>query len=232
MDRSDLGNRMKGYENAAKTALPRRMPVIIRLDGKAWHTWVKKIRAQKPFDERLMEVMGRTTQRLCESISGAVFAYTQSDEISILLHNYKRLSSQPWFGNEVQKMVSIAAAQASSLITLEYGIETMFDARVFVLPEAEVANVFIWRQQDCVRNSVQMLAQSMFSHKEMHCKNCSVLQEMMFQKDGTNWNNLPAYKKRGTCVYKKDGQWLIDREPPIFTKDRDFIEKHLAIIES
>ncbi len=229
MDNSSLGDRMKKYEAAAKTVLPCRMPVIVRLDGRAWHTWVKKINAQRPFDDRLMDVMARATKRLCESIQGAVFAYTQSDEISILLHNYKRLTSEPWFGNEIQKMVSISASQASSFVTLEYGVETMFDARVFVIPESDVINAFIWRQQDAVRNSIQMLAQSMFSHKELHGKNCDELQEMMFQKDGTNWNNVPVHKKRGTCVYKQDGDWVIDLEPPTFTQNRDFIDCHLAV---
>ncbi len=114
-----LGDRMKEYEAAFKTVLPCRMPVLLRLDGRAFSKWVKVIGAQRPFDNQLMDVMARTAKHLCASIQGAVFAYTQSDEISILIHNYKKLTSQPWFANEVQKITSISAAQASSFRTIE-----------------------------------------------------------------------------------------------------------------
>jgi tRNA(His) guanylyltransferase len=166
-----LGDRMKSnYENIYKLELPHRIPVII-----------------KGFSIELTLV-------LCRQISTTVFAYSQSDEISLLLHNYKRLDTQPWFNNEIQKIVSVAAGIASGHFSLAYGKLATFDARAFVSPEAEVANYFIWRQKDAERNSIQMLAQSHFSHKQLYLKKIPDLHDMLHEK-GINWNDLPTYKK-------------------------------------
>ncbi len=178
-----------------------------------------------------MNSMALTAMKLCDEIQGAVFAYTQSDEISLLVHNYKRLLSEAWFGNELQKMVSVSAGIASAKMTLQYGIETVFDSRAFILPEAEVANYFIWRQQDASRNSVQMLARSLFSHRECHKLNNSQLQDKMKLEKEINWNDLPIPKKRGVGIIRKDEKWIRDLEIPIFTQDRDYIEKLLEVEE-
>lgn len=91
-----LGDRMKGfYEARSKTSLVRRMPVIIRLDGKAFHTFTKGF--QKPFDSMLMKAMQETMKYLCENIQGCVLGYTQSDEITLVLVDYKKLTSEAWF---------------------------------------------------------------------------------------------------------------------------------------
>lgn len=208
MDKTSLGDRMKKYERAFKFSLPQRMPLIIRVDGKAFHTYTKGL---KPFDKNLRKVMDLTALKLCEEIQGAQLAYVQSDEISLLVHNYKRFASQGWFDNELQKICSVSAAIASATFTnesvlLERGRRpAFFDSRAFILPENEVNNYFIWRQQDWIRNSVQMLAYSLYSHRECYKKNNSALQEMCFQK-GKNWNNLPPEDKRGRCVVPK--YWL------------------------
>jgi len=261
MTNDSLGDRMKGYEHVWKTKLPRRMPMIIRVDGKAFHTYTKN--CQKPFDKRLADLMDETARHLCENIQGAQIAYIQSDEITILVHDYKSLNSEAWFDKELQKMCSIAAAMASTYFSehsweLFYNDKTisemearnifrktaLFDARCFVLPEHDVVNNFIWRQQDAVRNSIQMLARSLYSHKECNNKNQAALQEMCFQK-GINWNDVPTGFKRGRCVYKQAtyisqeermsendvvrNKWIIDTEIPIFTADRDFVGKWLAV---
>src|SRR3954470_25075323 len=96
-----IGDRMKGYEHAARSALPRRMPVLVRLDGKAFHTWTRAL--ERPFSDRLVQMMNEAAMNLCREMQGAVLAFVQSDEISVLLHNYKRLASAAWFDNEVQK---------------------------------------------------------------------------------------------------------------------------------
>jgi tRNA(His) 5'-end guanylyltransferase len=101
-----------------------------------------------------------------------------------------------------------------------------FDSRAFILPENEVCNYFLWRQQDCTRNSIQMVAQSMYSHKELHEKNSAELQEMTFQK-GINWNDYEPYWKRGRVITHEG----VDRGIPIFTEDRKYIEKFLEIEE-
>lgn len=203
-----VGDRMKNnYEKAYSFYLPWRTPVIIRLDGKNFHSFTRGM--ERPFDKKLRENMQSLTKFLCEEVHTTVFGYSQSDEISLLLHPYKKLDSEPYFRNEIQKIASITAGLASAYFSNLYhvpGIETkivIFDSRVFVLPEAEVVNYFIWRQQDASSNSVSMVAQSKFSHKELQGKGVKEMQEMMFQKDGTNWDKLPIVNKRGFSCYKK-----------------------------
>lgn len=222
-----LGDRMKGYERAARSVLPQRMPVIIRVDGKAFHTWTRKL--QRPFDTGFMVDMDTVAVRLCEDIQGARLAYIQSDEISLLLHNYTRLETQPWFENGTQKMVSVAASIAAATMTYIAKRPAHFDARTFVLPEAEVTNYFLWRQNDATRNSIQMLARSLYSHRECHKKNQAELQEMCFQK-GQNWNDLATWLRRGRCVIRDPIEgWVRDLEIPIWKgPGREYIERLLS----
>lgn len=225
----DMGERMKtNYEEVWKIKLPMRIPVMIRLDGKCFHDFTRDMK--RPFDKDFINNMASLAYYLCEEVQGVVFAYVQSDEISLLLHNYKKLGSQSWFGNEIQKMVSISGGMASAWFTEEYGKTAIFDSRVFVLPEAEVVNYFIWRQQDATRNSIMMLAQSLYSHKQLHKKDCHEMQDMMMEKD-VNWNNLEDWKKRGLVVRKKYNKWVKDFHVPIFTKNRNYIEKYLKVEE-
>lgn len=233
-DKTTLGTRMKeNYENRTKQFLTRRCPTIIRIDGKAFHTYTKGLK--KPFDEGLIEDMQETTKFLCEQIQGAKLGYTQSDEISILLTDYDNLQSQAWFDYNVQKITSITASLATAKFN-ELRLNRLhkklafFDARVFQVPEKEeVVNYFIWRQQDAERNSISMLAQSLYSHKQLFKKNTSNMQEMCFQK-GYNWNDLPYEQKRGSFIvknlyindklmhiYEKESQWCSDkdREPTL-----------------
>lgn len=108
----ELGKRMKeNYENRAKTALIRRMPVAIRIDGKAFHTFTRGF--DKPFDTLFIHAMNMTTKYLCENIQGCVFGYTQSDEITLILQDYEKLTTDAWFDYEVQKMCSVAASMAT-----------------------------------------------------------------------------------------------------------------------
>lgn len=108
----ELGKRMKeNYEQVPKYRLMRRTPVIIRIDGKAFHTFTRGF--DRPFDEVLGNAMVRTMEYLCNNIQGCIFGYTQSDEISLVLSDYRKLNSDAWFGYEVQKMCSIAASMAT-----------------------------------------------------------------------------------------------------------------------
>lgn len=110
--RDDLGTRMKVfYENIPKTRLMRRTPVAIRLDGKAFHTFTRGF--QKPFDFVLMDAMQKTMKYLCENIQGCVFGYTQSDEITLILVDYQKFTSDAWFDYEVQKLTSVSASMAT-----------------------------------------------------------------------------------------------------------------------
>lgn len=250
-ENDSLGTRMKVYEDAFRTHLPIRMPVILRIDGKAFHTYTKG--CKKPVDDGLIECMNDTAIALCKGVQGCQMAYVQSDEISLLLVNYKNLDSGSWFENNLQKMVSVSASMAaakftslSSTIFDETKIAT-FDSRAFVLPKEDVCNYFVWRQQDCVRNSVQMLARSLYSHKQCDNKNIAQLQELCFQK-GVNWNDCPTSQKRGRCIVKVElnkpvtwngkgpvmaeqqwvtrSEWTVHNEIPVFSQDRRYIEKY------
>lgn len=122
----------------------------------------------------------------------------------------------------------LARKYADRLGMLNYKVAegAYFDARAFNIPQAEVTNYFIWRQQDATRNSIESLARAYFSDKECYKKNTSQLQDMLHEQKGVNWNNCLTSEKRGTCIVKdEEAGWVIDTETPIFTKDRDYVEK-------
>lgn len=231
MKQDSLGDRMKLYEKAHKYVLSPRTPIIVRVDGKSFHSYTKGL---KSFDPALMDMMDRAATEICKQVSGAQIAYVQSDEISILIHYYKKFNSQPYFDNELQKLASVTASIAAATATMEsakvFGKikPAVFDSRVFTLPEDDVCNYFLWRQQDWTRNSVQMLTRSLYSHKECNNKNNSELQEMCFQK-GSNWNDLPTSHKRGRCICRQGDQgWGVDLEIPKFSENRDYINSLLT----
>lgn len=219
-----IDDRMKTYENVYRPQIMPRMPVIIRVDGKAFHTLTRG--CDKPFDLPLMDAMNKTAECLVNQIQNARLAYVQSDEISILLVDYNKYESQQWFGGNINKMVSISAAIATLNFSKFFGKDAYFDSRCFVLPEREVCNYFIWRQEDATRNSISMAAQSMYSPKQLHGVNTNQMQELIFQK-GVNWNHYPTRCRRG-AIATEGG---MDLEIPLFTQDRNYIEKHLTVEE-
>lgn len=270
MDKTSLGDRMKGYEATTKANLLRRTPVIIRVDGKAFHTWTKQLPSfdrsleVSPFSEIMHGAMTYAMMYAMSEMQNVQLAYTQSDEMSFFLKDWDTTETQQWFGGGIQKMASVTA----SLVTagfiqylfknrpemLEEGRFPSFDARVFQLPKEEVANYFIWRQQDASRNSVQMLGRYYFSHKEMHQKNVSAVQDMLMLEKGINWNDIDTWMKRGSCAVRRTErvatdwrfasafvneddsavEWtdshversriVLDDNIPIFTQDRGYIE--------
>jgi tRNA(His) guanylyltransferase len=167
--RSPLAIRMKSYEAATGTALPTKSWAVLRLDGKAFHSYSRNL--DKPFDYKFMEDMTSLMSFLCRHVGGAVFGYTQSDEISIILHDLSSPQHQHWFGGKVQKIVSVAASYAGANWSVIRGdVENfgVFDARVFALPSmAEVKNYLLWRQQDSEKNAIFMAASEFYSHKEL-----------------------------------------------------------------
>lgn len=231
-----LGDRMKAnYEDRTRFSLQRRTYTVIRIDGKAFHSYTKGLK--RPFDEQLIADMDTTAAYLCKNMQGAKFAFIQSDEISILLTDFDDLTTQAWFDNNLQKMASISASLATAKFNeLRPGKLAFFDSRVFQLPnKSEVENYFIWRQQDTVRNSISSVAQSLYSPKQLHGISTNQLQEMIFQK-GINWNDYDSDLKRGRLV-KKVTRELKDRGPvvirsywenvkvPTFTQERSFISE-------
>ena len=277
MDKTTLGDRMKNnYENISRYYLTRRMPVIIRIDGKAFHTFTRGFK--KPFDDIFVKTMQDTMKYLCENIQGCVLGYTQSDEISLVLVDYAELTTDAWFGNNLQKMCSVSASMAtlafnkaftcniskqskrlytehleekdaSYIESLKIAIEkgAMFDSRVFTIPKEEVCNYMLWRQQDATRNSIQSVGQANFSQKELHGQSCNNIQDMLMTQKGINWNDYATTLKRGSCCIKVDdglteydetgnicgytqrSKWIIDNEIPIFSQDRNYIEKLINV---
>ncbi len=218
--------RMKdNYENRTRYFLPRRTYSIIRLDGKAWHSYTKSLK--KPFDKDLIEDLDNAVIAIMPEIQGAVFAYIQSDEVSILLTDFTNIGTQAWFDGNIQKMASISA----SLLTAEFNKQRFkrfcsnpisgekcitqsevdnfvlgfFDSRIFTIPDPiEVYNYFVARNKDCARNSISMVAQANFSHKELHSKGSADMQEMLFQHKGINWAEYDQSLKNGRLVVKEE----------------------------
>lgn len=247
--KDELGKRMKEYyEQIPKTKLMRRTPVAIRIDGKAFHTFTRGFK--KPFDDVLIKTMQDTTKYLCENIQGCVCGYCQSDEITLILVDYKKLTTSAWFDYEVQKMCSIAASMATmafnkffekelnkwwfskdtiysaeseklyTTYTQAFEKGAMFDARCFNIPKEEVCNLLYWRQLDATRNSIQMVGQANFSHKELNGKSCNKIQDMLFTQKGINWNDYPIVYKRGTLCVKNESGWSLNKAMPIL-KDEE-----------
>lgn len=277
MSYDTLDDRMKNaYENRYRMYLPDRIPVIIRLDGKAFHSFTRGLK--KPFDALFIKTMQDTMEYLCSNIQGCKFGYVESDEISLCLWNWSKNESDAWFGNNLQKMVSISASMAGVAFNrywnrnvAEYLSEyesdvteeedkyrttiknkaemlmPVFDSRAFIVPAEEVHNYFVWRQNDCMRNSIQGLAQSLYSEREIHRINTSKLQNKMFSEKGVNWNDYSVVERRGTCIYKVPtkviglngevvirNKWTLDTNMPILSKpeSREFVTSKVFKNES
>ena len=202
--------------------------------------------------------MQATALNLCKNIEGCKLAYTQSDEISLLLTDYDELNTQAWFDKNLQKIVSISASLATLYFnksfkdlseewferyyeawnyteedskyywTLErVEFTATFDSRAFCLPKEEVANYYIWRQKDATRNSINSLAQANFSHKSLQGLNVNQVQDKLINEKGINWNDQLTEFKRGVCCIKTEEGWKIDKEIPVFTEDRNYIERFI-----
>lgn len=209
MAETTLIARQKFYESktTAERFLPG-LPVVVRLDGKSFHTLTKNF--VKPFDRDFRSLMAQTAMFLLQE-SGAVFAYTQSDEITLILYN-SNLGSQIYFDGHRQKIETALASKAGSF----FGIKgskiwpmfeekfPAFDARAFNVPSrTEAYNSVLWRVRDATRNSITALAQSKFSHKELLGKNSKQKQEMLWQQYQINWNSLHRHLKEGVFVGKR-----------------------------
>ncbi|MDJ0342242.1 tRNA(His) guanylyltransferase Thg1 family protein [Streptomyces sp. H10-C2] len=208
-DSTALGDRMKAYEAVTRALLPRRTHTLIRVDIRAAHSYLRG--AQKPFDEAFMADMDAVAEALCAEISGAAFAYTQSDEISILITDFGSLGTEPWFGGVVAKQVSISAALATAVLNERRSGRALFDSRVFTIADpVEVANYFLWRQRDAVRNSISMAAQAVFSPKRLHGVNSGGMQELLWAEAGINWNDYSDGCKRGRVTVRHTGERAVE----------------------
>ena len=287
MDTSDLAKRMKDYEMRDRYFLQKRIPVAIRVDMRAGHTFTRGFK--RPFDDIFMKSMQETAKYMCENMGNAKFAYVQSDEITIILTDYDTLETDSWFNYRTDKLCSISASMATMAFNkyfeenvtnevLEYKMVphcveiqqeikeyhntliaalekgAMFDARCFNIPKEEVTNLIYWRQLDATRNSIQMVGQANFSHKELQNKSCNDIQDMLHEQKGINWNDYPTVYKRGTACIKNrkiieyldefkvtaklmdstktENSWIIDTEMPILKgEDRAYVDDLVYIGE-
>lgn len=215
--KDNLGDRMKGYENITRYHLMPRSYVFLRVDGRAFHTYTKKL--VKPFDVNLHQDMDATAKYLCENIQNAKLGYVQSDEITILLTGFDDINTQQFFDGNIQKITSIVSSLATarfnqlrfSRITREYKSPlwdmniplATFDCRCWNIPtQTEAMNTFIWRNQDCTRNSISMMAQFYFSHKELQGKSSKDMLEML--KEKSDWEKIYESLKYGRIILKED----------------------------
>lgn len=252
MDKTSLGDRMKAYENIERRYLTRRAPLIIRVDGVAFHSFTKGF--ERPFDISFLTCMRQTMLHLCENIMGAKLGYTQSDEITILVTDDDTLETDAWFGKNLQKIVSVSAAMATNFfnrevaaqvekgaasdglqLAYERGRIAIFDSRAFTVPREEVLNTFEWRQQDCRRNSIQAMGQSCFSQKELNGLSCAEIIEKLHSID-MDWDALYPEYQNGVCARKRSkivftglgeyierNKWALDMYIPIFHEHPDYI---------
>ena len=291
MDTSDLAKRMKDYEMRDRYFLQKRIPVAIRVDMRAGHTFTRGFK--RPFDDIFMKSMQETAKYMCENMGNAKFAYVQSDEITIILVDYDTLETDCWFNYRTDKLCSISASMATMAFNRVFvknvdewgrltfpnwdeggtneevdvdllklndayqraiGKGAMFDARCFNIPKEEVTNLIYWRQLDATRNSIQMVGQANFSHKELQNKSCNDIQDMLHEQKGINWNDYPTVCKRGTACIKNrkiieyldefkvtaklmdstktENSWIIDTEMPILKgEDRAYVDNLVYIGE-
>ena len=256
-NKKSFSERMKDYEKCYDFRIPARTYTIIRLDGKGFSRYTEMF--DKPFDDTLSNVMDAATVELCKFLNPKL-AYTQSDEISLMFTDIENIDSELIFDGKVQKLCSISASKITAafnkkmlqmlanfkytpeeimqkVMTGEFAeIDAVFDSRVYVIPDyREVSNYFIYRQQDCTRNSISMAADVVVGKSATKGKNGNGKQEMMFQ-NGVNWNDYKAKYKRGSVIkkhlYQIEGlngelvtrsKWIVDSNTPIFTEEKEYL---------
>lgn len=227
-DKTSLGDRMKDYyEDRYRYYLPRRTHIIIRLDGKSFHTYTRGMK--KPCDLNMQYSMTEGAAYVMKQIQGSAFAYVQSDEVSILVTDFATVKTEAPFDYNLQKIASISASAMTAKFNQhnsEYNnnhtprLLAMFDSRVFSIPErVEVYNYFLWRQKDCVRNSIQSLGQANFSQTELHGLNTDMVQEKLFTEKGINWSEQSNEFKNGILVYPTG---VLDKLPIMFSQNVDW----------
>lgn len=202
----DISTRMKSYEE------DQRFPkgaVIVRVDGRSFHTWTKKIGAKRPFDQVVSCCMRWATHKVSEQMQGFKIAYTQSDEATFLITNLGEKEGA-WFDYKAQKIASVTASLFTEAFNTEFAlyntisgyplVPAYFDARAFSIPIYDAANNFVWRQQDWARNSVQMLGHFHLGHKAMQNINSQKVKDMLLEGFDVDWHELEDWQKFGTFM--------------------------------
>ena len=228
----ELGTRIKTYyEDPARVLLPRKTWVVIRVDGKGFHTFTRAL--ERPYSRPLADALDAAAIFTAAQMAGCAFAYGQSDEYSFLMTDFGRDDSRMWFDGSVQKIASVTASLFTAGFHSAYAEPkyAAFDARVFAIPNRrEVERYFVWRQADAARNSLNMLASAHYSHAELLGKSASEKHDLLHAK-GENWAKWPAAFKRGRLVKPADSGFAVDREIPVFTRETGFLDALIPVAD-
>jgi len=215
------------YEDALRLVLPRRAYVVIRIDGRGFHTFTKDL--ERPYSRRLADALDQAAIGLCQEMIGCRFAYGQSDEYSFLLTDFEKENAALWFDGNVQKIVSVSASLFTAHFNRAFPGDKIaaFDSRVLLISRREeVQKYFLWRQLDASANSLNMLASAHYPHSELVGKSNSEKHEMLHAK-GVNWAKQPPDFKRGRVVMRTADAngWRTDLTIPVFNRDPEYLEK-------
>ena len=210
MQFDSLGDRMKFYEDQGRSweRSPSGLPLLIRLDGRAFHTYTRGL--PRPFCEPFNRALSGVAMALAKG-TNARAAYTQSDEISLVLMANTH-TEQIYFDGRRDKINSVLASECTWLFSryIKYELSedllptfpALFDCRCWTVPsDVEATNYFIWREEDAVRNSIQACGQANFSHKELQGKSCRDIIRMLAEKD-IDWHQLSARQRRGVYIVR------------------------------
>jgi tRNA(His) guanylyltransferase len=212
MDKSEIGNRMKMYEDSTESRVLARLPIIVRLDGRGFSKFTRGMK--KPFDDNFREAMIEVSKYLVTE-TNAKIAYTQSDEITLVIYNENVNFGTNMFDGRVQKMASTFASLASVKFLIEMQSRfpervsdvsklPTFDARVFAVPsKTEASNNLVWRCLDASKNSISMVAQSEFSQKELVNLSGNQMKCKLLTEKSINWNNFTSDQKQGSFIRKE-----------------------------
>lgn len=183
--------------------------IIVRLDGKGFTKLTKeKLELEKPFDERFHLAMTATMQHLFMVGFRVIYGYTQSDEISLLIHK-----DENTFSRKVRKFNSVLAGEASAFFSLQFQQIGVFDCRTIAIPKHDmILDYFCWRQEDSHRNSLSAYCYWTLIKNNFTAKQAATKIEKMSQSDknellyqfGINYNDLPVWQKRGVGMYSKE----------------------------
>lgn len=225
----ELNTKMKDAEKEFRTFLPERTYAVIRVDGKGFSKYTRSL--IRPFDPKFTQDMQKTALYLCENIDGALLAYTQSDEISVIISDLTGEKTQQWFGGQIQKIVSVTAAFATvkfNQLRPESDKLAVFDARTHPLDGPEgVLEYLQWRQADAIKNSVGMLASHHFSHKVLQGVSAREKKQMLADTHGVIWGDLDATVRQGTLVRREPKERTIS-----FFHAKEKVEKEMDIVRN
>lgn len=227
-DKSQIGDRMKDLEHSSRVFLEKKVPVIIRIDGKAFHTYTKG--CLKPFDNALINAMDFTARQLLKEIQNSVMTYVQSDEISIVMDDSRKDVTDPWFGNNLQKICSVSASIATAVFNStsfarNHGGLALFDARAWNHQKEDIGNYFYWRFLDARRNAISMIASSCYSHKQLDGKTTADRKAMLSAFHDYDYD-FTMRQKFGGLYIKESDENLISEDAKyhffqeIFTKEK------------